>query len=118
MVRISQYLAIMVLVLSVVSIVIGATFIYQAIDKKTWMEEAMRAEKVTLGIPEAEAKAGNVVDTAEEAQVAADTIREHRRGIALTYQALLGGGKYDSTNPEHLTYTQALNMEITCIWRF
>ena len=43
MVRISQYLAIMVLVLSVVSIVIGATFIYQAIDKKTWMEEAMRA---------------------------------------------------------------------------
>ena len=111
MVRISQYLAIMVLVLSVVSIVIGATFIYQAIDKKTWMEEAMRAEKVTLGIPEAEAKAGNVVDTAEEAQVAADTIREHRRGIALTYQALLGGGKYDSTNPEHLTYTQALNME-------
>ena len=111
MVRISQYLAIMVLVLSVVSIVIGATFIYQAIDKKTWMEEAMRAEKVTLGIPEAEAKAGNVVDTAEEAQTAADTIREHRHSIAPTYEELLGGGKYDPTNPKHLTYSQAINME-------
>jgi len=111
MVRMSQYLASMVLVLSVVFVAIGATFIYQAVEKKTWIEEVMRVEKVTLGIPEAEVKTGNVVDTAEEAQAAADTIREHRRGIAPTYQALLGGGKYDPAKPEHLSYTQALNME-------
>jgi len=111
MARISQYLASIILVLSVVSVAIGATFIYQAIEKRAWIEEAMRVEKVTLGISEAEVEVGNVVDTAEEAQVAADIIREHRRGIAPTYQSLLGGGKYDSTKPEHLSYTQALNME-------
>src|SRR4030042_1337903 len=111
MVRISKYLAIIVLVLSAVSVAIGATFIYQAVEKKTWIEEAMRVEKVTLGIPEAEVKTGNVIDTAEEAQAADDTIREHRRGIAPTYEALLGGGQYDPTNPKHLSYTQALNME-------
>jgi len=101
----------MILVLSVASVIVGATFIYQAVEKKTWIEGAMRVEKVTLGIPEAEMKTGNVVDTAEEAQAAADTIREHRRGIAPTYQTLLSGGKYDPTKPEHLSYTQALNME-------
>lgn len=111
MVRINQYLSIMVLILSAVSVAIGATFIYQAVDKENWIKEAMRTEKVTFGIPEAAAKAGDVVDTAKEAQAAADTIREHRHGIAPTYQELLGGGKYDPTNPEHLTYSQAINME-------
>ncbi len=111
MLRISKYLAIVVLVLSVVSIAIGATFIYQAVEKKTWIEEAMRVEKVTFGIPEAAAKAGDVIDTSKEAQAAADTIREHRHSIAPTYEELLGGGKYDPTNPKHLTYSQAINME-------
>lgn len=111
MVRVSQYLAILVLVIAVVSVVVGATFIFQAVDKEAWMKEAMRVEKVTLGIPEAEVKAGNVVDIAEEAQAAGDTIREHRRGIAPTYEELLGGEKYDPTNPKQLTYSQAINME-------
>jgi len=111
MVRISRYLAILVLILAVVSIGVGATFIYQAQDKETWMKDAMRAEKVTFGIPEAAAKAGDVIDTPEEAQAAADTIREHRHSIAPTYQELLGGGQYDPTNPKHLTYSQAINME-------
>ena len=111
MLHISRYLAMVVLILAVVSVAIGATFIFQAVDKEAWIKETMRAEKVTFGVPEAAAKAGDVIDTAKEAQVAADTIREHRRGIAPTYQALLGGGKYDPTNPAHLMYTQALNME-------
>jgi hypothetical protein len=46
------------------------------------MVNAMREEKVTFGIPEAAAKAGDVIDTPGEAQTAADTIREHRHGIA------------------------------------
>jgi hypothetical protein len=111
MVHISRYLAMLVLILGVVSIAIGATFIFQAQDKATWMKEAMRTEKVTFGIPEAAAKVGDVIDTPEEAQAAADTIREHRHSIAPTYQDLLGGGKYDPTNPKHLTYSQAINME-------
>lgn len=111
MARTSRYLAILVLILAVVSIGIGATFIFQAQAKQNWVKSAMQEEKVTFGIPEAAAKAGDVIDTPEEAQAAADTIREHRHGIAPTYEELLGGGKYDPTNPKHLTYSQAINME-------
>jgi len=110
-VRTSRYLAILVLILAVVSIGIGTTFIVQAQQKENWMQDAMRTEKVTLDIPEAAAKAGDVIDTSQEAQAAADTIREHRHTIAPTYQELLGGKQYDPTNPKQLTYTQAINME-------
>ena len=51
------------------------------------------------------------IDSAGEAQAAGDLIREHRRGIAPSYQELLGEGRFDPTNPDHLTYAQALNME-------
>ncbi len=42
---------------------------------------------------------------------AGDTIREHRRGIAPSYSDLLGDGRYDPTDPQQLTYAQALNLE-------
>ena len=111
--RIGRYLAIMVLLVGVVSIALGATFIYQAVEKENWMKEAMRLEQVTLGIQveEGVVATGEIVDTAEEAQSAGDTLREHRRGIAATYDELLAGERYDPTNPEHLSYAQALNME-------
>jgi len=54
---------------------------------------------------------GEVVDSADEAQVAGDVIREHRRSIAPTYEELLAGGRFDPSNPKHLSYAQALNME-------
>ena len=111
MARISRYLAIMVLLAGVVGVVIGSVFIAQAVEKNNWMKEAMQLEKVTLGIDEAVAEKGEVVDSAEEAQVAGDTIREHRRNIAPTYEELLAGGRFDPTNPKHLSYAQALNME-------
>jgi hypothetical protein len=109
--RINYYLKIIVLLLGVVAIVVGAVFIYQAFDKESWMRKAMQAEKVTLGLTDEQIAAGEVIDTAEEAQAAGDTIREHRRSIASSYQELLAGGQYDPTNPEHLSYAQALNME-------
>ena len=109
--RIIRYLAIMVLLLGVVGVVIGTVFIAQAVEKKSWMTEAMQLEKVTLGLDEAAIAQGEVIDTAEEAQAAGDIIREHRRGIAATYDELLAGGRYDPTNPQHLSYAQALNME-------
>ena len=111
MARISRYLAIMVLLLGVVACAVGATFIYQAVEKGNWMKEAMRIERVTLGIDEAAVANGEVVDTIEEAQVAGDTIREHRRNIAATYDELLAGERFDPTNPKQLSYAQALNME-------
>lgn len=111
MVRISQYLTVMVLVLAAVSVALGAVFIYQGIEKETWMREAMRVEKITLGLPENTVEAGEVIDSPEEAQAIADMIREHRRAIAPSYQELLGEDRFDPTNLKQLTYAQALNME-------
>ena len=111
MLRISQYLAIMVLFLAMVSVAMGTTFICQAVETESWMKEAMQLEKVTLGLEESAVAKGEVVDTAEEAQASGDILREHRRGIAATYDELLAGERYDPTNPEHLSYAQALNME-------
>jgi hypothetical protein len=109
--RISQYLAILVLILGVIGVVVGSVFIAQAVEKDNWMREAMRVEKVTLSLSDEQIAAGQVIDSLEEAQIAGDTIREHRRNIAPTYEDLLGGGRYDPTDPKQLSYAQALNME-------
>ncbi|UCG84156.1 MAG: hypothetical protein JSW38_04895 [Dehalococcoidia bacterium] len=100
-----------IMIMAVASLVMGVVFIVQGVTKADWMTDAMRLEQVTVGLSEEAIENGNVVDTAAEAQAAGDTIREHRRGIAATYNELLGGGRYDPTNPDHLTYAQALNME-------
>ena len=106
-----RFLAAIAILLGVVAIVMGAVFVAQGVEKDNWMREAMREEQVTLGLSEEQIEKGEVVDSLEEAQHAGDTIREHRRSIAPTYEELLGGGRYDPTNPQHLSYAQALNME-------
>lgn len=111
MVRINRYLAITVLLAGLVGVIIGSLFIAQAVQKDSWMKEAMRTEHVTLGLSEEQIAEGQVIDSREEAQVAGDTIREHRRNIASTYEELLAGGRFDPTNPAHLSYAQAMNME-------
>ncbi len=111
MIHISQHLEVVVLALALVSVILGAAFIYQGIEKETWMWEVMQLEKVTFVLPENVVKAGEVIDSPEEEQAIASTIGEHRRTIASSYQELLGEGCFDSANPQLLTYAQALNME-------
>jgi hypothetical protein len=98
------------LILGAVGVVMGVVFIYQGVTKSNLLKEAMRVEKITLdfvpGVPK-----GEIIDTAKKAMVAGDTIREHRRQIAPTYEALLGGKKFNPENPKDLIYAQALNME-------
>lgn len=101
----------LVLVLAVISLVLGAVFIVQGATKSAWMSEAMRVEQVTLGLSNESIADGNFIDSAAEAQKAADTIREHRRNIAPTYNDLLGGAKFNVSDPVQLTYAQAMNME-------
>jgi len=110
-VNIVRNLTIVVMCIGLVSIIVGSVYIAQSVEKSNWMKNAMRQEKVVVGLTEDQVKRGDVVDTPEKAQAAADIIRGHRRAIAPTYQDLLGGGKYDPTNPKHLNYAQALNME-------
>ena len=107
--NLTRSLVLVVLFVGVVAIVMGAVFIGLGASRDNQLKEAMRVEHVTLGI-ESELE-GEVIDSLPEAQKAGDAIREHRRGIAMSYSDLLGEGRYDPTNPEHLTYAQALNLE-------
>lgn len=106
-----RYLALIVAALALVSVVMGGIFIKLAADNTAWMQQAAAQEKVTLGLTEEQIRNGEVIDTAQEMQTAADILREHRRSIAPTYNDLLAGGRYDPTNPTHLMYSQAINME-------
>jgi hypothetical protein len=86
-------------------------YICQGISKEILVRDGMRDERVTYLLSREEAGRGKVIDTAEEAQKVADTIKTHRRNIAPTYEDLLKGGQYDPANPQHATYAQALNLE-------
>jgi hypothetical protein len=103
-------LGILVILVGIVGIVMGGVFIGLGVARNNELKEAMRVEHVSLGIEDTEVE-GQVIDSLDEAKVAGDTIREHRRGIAATYEDLLGEGRYDPTNPQHLSYAQALNLE-------
>ncbi|MFC1992936.1 hypothetical protein ACFLV3_03900 [Chloroflexota bacterium] len=104
-------LAMVVTFLGVVGVVFGGIFIFQGISKTNELKQAMQLEQITLGIDTGEVEKGEVIDTPEEAQIAGDTVRDHRHGIAPTYGDLLEGGRFDATNPEQLTYAQAMNLE-------
>ena len=106
-------LAVLVIVLGTVVFVIGGVFIGMAINKQIYLTDSMRQEKVTLGLTPEQIAAGEVIDTASEAQAVADKVRSDRHAIAPTYTDLLAdsGGRYDPTNSKDLSYTQALNLE-------
>lgn len=104
-------LAYLVLLLGAAAIVIGGVFIGLGMSKANLLTTAMQDEQITLGIDTDAISAGEVIDTAAEAELAGDTVREHRHGISPTYGDLLAGGRYDPTNPTQLTYAQALNLE-------
>jgi len=104
-------ISIVVALLGIAAIVIGAVFVGLGMSRNNELVQAMRQEKVALGIEQSDAQAGQVIDSLGEALKAGDTIREHRRSIAPSYSDLLAGGQYDPTNPRQLTYSQAMNLE-------
>ena len=105
MVRVSRYLAIMVLLVGVVSVVMGIVFVQQGFAQEDFLVTAMEQEQITVdGID-------GIVDSADKALLAGNTIREHRRGIAPTYGDLLGEERYNPTDTKQLSYAQALNLE-------
>jgi len=108
-----RFLGIFVLVLGVVAIVIGGVFIGLGFAKNNLIVERMKIEKVTLAVDPNQPDVTTQINNAADAQKAADTIAEHRRSIAPSYQDLLnmGNGRFDPTNPTDLTYAQAMNLE-------
>jgi hypothetical protein len=107
----SRILSLLVIIFGVVALVVGGIFIWQSMAKDDLLVKAMQQEQITLGIESDKLAAGEVIDSAAEAEIAGDTIREHRHGIAPTYGDLLEGKQYDPTNPTQLSYAQALNLE-------
>ncbi len=103
--RTSRYLAIVVIICAVISLAIGIVFIQQGFAKEAFLTEAMQQEEITIDGVE------GIVDTPEKAQTAGDIVREHRHGIAPTYGDLLEGERFDPTDPQQLSYAQALNLE-------
>ncbi len=102
--RLRTYGAVFVVVLGIVSIAVGAVFIVQGLGTKQFIVNGLRAEKVTLGIEEGAAKNGEVVDTLDEAKIAAATLTQHLRDRYGTYADTKQG------SPERETYVQGLTL--------
>ena len=100
-----RYLSLFVMLIGAVSLIMGIVFTQQGFAKETFLVEAMAQEQITFEGVE------GIVDSASEAQIAGDTVREHRHGIAPTYGDLLGEERFDPTESRQLTYAQALNLE-------
>ena len=107
--RLRVYGAILVVVLSIVSITVGAVFVAQGLDTKQFIVDGLRSEKVTLGIEESVVKSGEVVDTLEEAKVAAATITQHLRDRYGTYADTKQGSPERATYLDGLTLVNSLN---------
>jgi len=95
-----------VMIMAVAALVMGIVFIYQGVSKANMITEQMREEAVPASM--FIGNATGVIDTAAEAQKAADTVKEHRHGLVASYADL---GRYNPGNQTHLSYTQALNLE-------
>lgn len=108
MIGISRYLGLAVLVLGLISVALGGIFVAQSISKHNWIRDRARLEQLTFGLDAEAVARGEFVDSSSGMQNAADTLAEHRRAIAPRYQDL---GRFDPTNPTHLTYSQAINLE-------
>jgi hypothetical protein len=103
--------AVILFVLAFIGLMMGAAFLYEAFSKQAYLVDAMSQEKISLADLGIKNGPPGIIDSMEKAQIAADTVRTHRHTIAPSYGALMGGGKYDPSNPTHLLYAQALNIE-------
>jgi hypothetical protein len=100
-------LGIAVIILAAIVAIMGIVFLQQGVSKQSLLTRAMEQENITFEIDGKQ----TVIDNADKAQKAGDTVREHRHSIAPTYGDLLGGHNFDPTDPKQLTYAQALNLE-------
>jgi hypothetical protein len=103
--------AIIVLLLGIVGLGIGGTFVGVGWAKNNQITTYLRAEKVTLGLSAADIAKGKVVDNLSEPQNASLTLTKHRQSIAPTYNDLLGGQPFDPANLTDVKYGQAMNLQ-------
>ena len=110
--RLRIYGAIFVVVLSIVSIAVGGVFIAQGLATKQLVVDGLRSERVTLAIEESGALNGEIVDTLEEAQAAAETITQHLRERYGTYADTARGSEERVAYLDGLTLINSLNLAV------
>jgi len=101
-----RQLGLVVILFGVIALAMGIVFVQQGFAKEAWLVQAMETEQIEM--PDG---SGTIVNDSQLAQAAGDLVREHRRGIAPTYGELLGGERFNPTDPTQITYMQALNIE-------
>ena len=113
--RMGRFIGIAVIGLGIAAIVMGVAFVVEGVSKANYIKAEMRAEQVSLASLGVEvADPNDFIDSAAEAQKAADIVKEHRLSIAPTYadlMALSPTGRYNPDIPQHLSYNQAMNLE-------
>jgi hypothetical protein len=109
--RMNRLLSIIAIVLGVISLGLGVFFIYQGVSKINYLSADIKAEKITLGLTQQQINEGQVDGTAAQLQAASEKVAADRHSIAPTYNVLLNGKEFDPTNPNQLTWAQALNLE-------
>jgi hypothetical protein len=102
-------MGIAIVIMAVICFLIGVTFIVQGFIQQHTIVNDMDEEKVTMnafgGDP------NNIMNTMRDAEIAADTVREHRHSMAPSYAALLKDKDFNPHDPEQLIYAQAMNLE-------
>jgi hypothetical protein len=106
-----KIIAVIVIILGLVGIGVGGTFLGLGFSKNHQVAETLREQKVTVGLEADSIAQGNVVDNLTEATVAAQVLGEHLKNIAPSYTDLLAGGRFDPANTRHLSYAQGMNVQ-------
>lgn len=96
----TRYLAIVVLLLGVVSLALGITFIVQGASVSAMITERVVAERATSGAEEVV----GIIDTPTEVKATSDYLREHRMDLGI-YTEL------ERDDPKRATILKAMTME-------
>ena len=101
--RLARFIGIAVMGLEIAVLVLGVAFVVEGQSKANFIKKSMQEEQVSLAALGIEGvNSTDLIDSAAEAQKAADVVREHRHSIAATYADLMAmspTGRYDPTIP-------------------
>lgn len=104
-------LTIGIIVLAVVVIAAGAVSIVLGTTNSKAVSDQLKEQKVSLRVFDENAPSDALITNASQARLAADTLAEHLKNIAPSYSELLGGKRFDPTNPTQLTYVTGMNLQ-------
>lgn len=104
-------LTIGIIVLAVVVIACGAVSIGLGTTNSKTVSDQLKEQKVSLRVFDENAPADALITNASQARLAADTLAEHLKKISPSYSDLLGGKRFDPTNPTQLTYVTGMNLQ-------